>query len=133
MKIFYKHNTRPWMEPALPVRGVHGSQQYSQNNEATAREPVATGGILRPSRHFASCHVMSVISRHATSCHVISRNVMPRHVTSCQIMSHHVTSCSRHVKSRHVTSRPVTSCHVMSCHVMSCHVTSCRVMPRYVT
>ena len=39
------------MEPALPVWGMHESQQYSQNYEATERGSVKTrgGGILRPS------------------------------------------------------------------------------------
>ena len=76
------------------------------------------------------------MSRHVTSCHVMSRHVTPRHVTSCHVMSchvmsHHVTSC--HVMSRHATW--CTSCHVMSYHVMSRHVTSrhvtsCHILPR---
>ena len=103
---------------------------------------------IRITRHVTSCHVMS---RYVTPCHVMSRHVMPCHVTSCHVMSRRVTSC--HVMSRHVASRPVpsrsvmsrhiaswhvTSCHVMllhvtSCHVMSRHVTSCHVMSRHVT
>ena len=54
-----------------------------------------------------SCHIMYLMSRHATLCHVMSRNVT-------YVMSYHVSSC--HVMSRQATSRNVTSCHVMSRH-----------------
>ena len=73
--------------------------------------------------HVTSWHVMS---RHFTSCHVMSRDVP--HVTSWHVMS-------RHVISRNVTSCRVTSCHVMShlapsCHVMSYHFTSYHIESR---
>ena len=64
------------------------------------------------SHHSTSCHVMYLMSRHATPCHVMPYHVMSRHVTS------------RHVMSCHIMSRLAPSCHVMSHHVTSYHVES---------
>ena len=61
------------------------------------------------------------MSCHATSCHVMSRNV-----TLCHVTSRHGMSC-------HVTARLATSCHVMPRHVMSRRITSYHVMSRRVT
>ena len=139
------------MEPALPVRGMHGSQRYSQNYEATARgllktflmipiAKIASSYPTRDGRHILACDLIltmsldichdvtsrHVTSRHVTSCHVASPHAMSRYVALCHVISLHLTSC-------HVMSRLVTSRHVTSCRVTSHHVASCRVMSRLVT
>ena len=83
---------------------------------------------IRITRHVTSCRVMSRYVALCTSC--TSCHVMPRHVTSRHVISRNVTSC--HVTSCHVMSRLAPSCHVMPRHVMSRHVTSRHVTSCYV-
>ena len=82
---------------------------------------------------------VSVVSRHVTSCRVMTWRVMMCHDVSCRVASCCVVSCSVKVYSfyyrflvgfpnlSHVMSRRVASWRVVMCRIMSCRVASCRV------
>ena len=124
----------------LKVRSPSGSRGFRRypNNRSSAKMLWIYKQSRRKDTWWShdQCFIVNfiVMSRHVTSCHVMSTSCS-HHFTSCHVMSRHFTSCPRHVKSCRVLSRHVTSCHVMSrhVHVMSRHVTSCHAMPRHVT